>query len=439
MRTCSGAMARRSVVVGLLFFTSACAEGEPVEPSPETSPEMPARFSAVSFEDAPADDLPPAFVPPTDVGDAQEWLDVGPLAVQGGRSSPVLVTIPEGAQSLTVYARGHAGALLLLDEAVGPESQVLVSPRWPLTAAEAQFSGARGFPAQFFSPTRQVARATDALTRLPLRDVTPLTPGLWSLRVRSARVDQPAAAFDRPLRMALLLDRERAVSIDADPPTETLALALHFVGTSLGAEGALDDNDFVETMDALKEILAEARIEVEIVSLHDEDAIDSILTLDPSLGCSGGDLDTLFQTGDQSSPGALHLYFVERFRCVSPTGIDVGAFISGLAGGIPASTSSPGTSRGGVAVAVDSEGTPDGFATATLAELLAHEIGHALGLFHVMETTAPPDPEVFDIISDTVDDEGALQSNLMFPRINGRTRLSDGQSQVMRRHPGVRQ
>lgn len=435
LRTCNHLLA--AAIVFVVFGLSGCAEGGP-PPSPESPPE-PEPFSVTVLDAAPASDLPTPFAIPEGLSPEQEWLNVGPVAARGGRTATIHVTVPPGAQSLTVYVRGHDGTLLLLDEAVGPDRQVLVSPVWPLTDAERQFSGARGFPSQFFSPTRQVARATEAIARLPLRDDTSLTPGLWSIRLRSARVGRPGAALDRPLQVALLLDSEPVSDEDQVPPSEQLHLAFHFVGTSLRAEDALDDTAFAQMTDALKTIFASASVEVEIASLHDEPAFDPALSLDSSLGCSGGDLDTLFSSGAQSESGALDVYFVERFRCVNAAGIDVGAFISGLSGGIPAAVFSRNSSRGGIAVAVDSEGTPDGFATETLAELVAHEIGHALGLFHVMEITAPPDPMVFDIIADTVDDEGAIQSNLMFPRINGRTRLSDGQGQVLRQHPGVRQ
>ncbi len=70
--------------------------------------------------------------------------------------------------------------------------------------------------------------------------------------------------------------------------------------------------------------------------------------------------------------------------------------------------------------------SPDAFAAATLAKLLAHELGHYLGLYHTVEEDGRTDP-----ISDT--DE----RNLMYfqPLVGFADGLSAGQFRVLRRHP----
>ncbi len=421
----------------LVSFSVACEMGQgSAAPEPEVIPDF---FDAVVLSDPPVVDVPPAITPPQEVGSEQEWLEIGPVQVQGGRSAAIHVVVPNGMQALTMHMRGHEGVLLLLDEAVDPNGVALVSPTTQLSDAQRLFSGARGFPSQFFSTTRQVARVSDATARLPLVDTERLTPGVWTLRVRSAssQTAEPIAV-DRPIQVALLGDREVGVDDNAGVVGERLRLAVHFVGQRLTAERAEDDATFTTMMDEVRAIFDAANIEIVVESFHDVGGEASVVELEAARGCSGGDLDSLLQQA-QAAPGARSLFFVDRFRCVNAAGIDVGAFIGGLSGGIPAPVFVSGSARGGVVVSTASEGVSDGFTSPVMPELIAHELGHALGLFHVLETTTPPDPEVFDIVSDTVNDEAASQSNLMFPRLNGRTRLTDGQSEVLRRHPGVRQ
>lgn len=71
---------------------------------------------------------------------------------------------------------------------------------------------------------------------------------------------------------------------------------------------------------------------------------------------------------------------------------------------------------------------PLAWESAALGKLLAHELGHYLGLYHSVES---------DGTQDTLTDTGA--DNLMNyrPFLSGSTQLSAGQSRVMRRHPAV--
>ena len=388
------------------------------------------------------DRVDPAFSVPASLPPSLQWISVGALSVQGGRSSTVEIDVPLGVQSLTFHMQGHPDALVLLDEAIGPDELALVSPSQDLTDEQQNFSGARGFNAQFFSPSRQVARREFGSARLSMRDDVEISglQGRWSVRVHSANVDSPEGPgltptpLDRPVDLIVLADTEVS---DVDE-VEVLRIALHLNGVdgltaATAWEGGGPSPRLEALLDSVNAIYASAGIRIEVDSVHDVPGADSaVVELDPDQGCSRGDLDTLFRSAEGVA-GTLPVFFVDRFSCVNATGIDIGAFISGLTGGIPAPVWGLGSPRGGVALA-----TGTGISEADFGELMAHEIGHALGLFHVMETSIPPAPDIFDIISDTLEDEGASQGNLMFPRVNGRTQLTQGQATVARRHPWVR-
>jgi len=80
-----------------------------------------------------------------------------------------------------------------------------------------------------------------------------------------------------------------------------------------------------------------------------------------------------------------------------------------------------------------------GMDDAQLSTLLAHEVGHALGLFHPVEFASADGSRVTDPLADTPDTVDDATLNLMHhtPREMS-VRISPDQRTVLRRHPGLR-
>ena len=169
------------------------------------------------------------------------------------------------------------------------------------------------------------------------------------------------------------------------------------------------------------------------VTYHDlEDESLRTVVLEEDI-CEGGDLNDLLRASNDVGERAVNLYFVERYQCIFAGGIDVGQGIAGISGGIPGAPYARGTPRSGVAIATSvllSE--PD-----RMGLVLAHEVGHFLGLYHSMEDNTFGGPEIYDVIADTVNDPNEAQDNLMFYRADESTQLSPGQAAVVRGNPLV--
>jgi hypothetical protein len=147
-------------------------------------------------------------------------------------------------------------------------------------------------------------------------------------------------------------------------------------------------------------------------------------------------LPELFKLSAGAGNVALDVFFVGDIDAQGE------ADLGGITGSTPVPFGMHGTGASGIAIASDMlEADPE-----RLGRALAHEIGHALGLFHTTETNG----DVFDPLPDTPacdlgrdargdgldanDCEGAGADNLMFPTTNASAaKLSDDQAAVLRR------
>lgn len=147
-------------------------------------------------------------------------------------------------------------------------------------------------------------------------------------------------------------------------------------------------------------------------------------------------LPELFKLSAGAGNSALDVFFVADI-----TGAQGGS-VGGLAGGTPVPFGMHGTGASGLAIATD----PWADDPELLGRTLAHELGHALGLFHTVERNG----QVFDPLPDTPacersrdrdangldanDCEGAGADNLMFPTANATaSQLTPDQAAVLRR------
>lgn len=154
-----------------------------------------------------------------------------------------------------------------------------------------------------------------------------------------------------------------------------------------------------------------------------------------------GDPDVYREIAQQTGFGGVNLVIVD----------DIAGFsdVFGFAGDIPGPLVP--TGRSGVVVSAGLGAGPDGVfspaETQLLAETMAHEVGHFLGLYHPVETTF----QSWDALGDTAECEQefaciqALGTNLMFPfpicdgfSCVPQTHLTEEQGGVAHRYTGVR-
>ncbi len=212
------------------------------------------------------------------------------------------------------------------------------------------------------------------------------------------------------------------------PAHGVLDLNVHFTG-GITADNAPNNALVQGALDVVREAYGQVGIDIGTVRLKDIDSgLASVNLLDNR--CEGGDLDSVVGAGAGDERG-VDLFFIDTFHCVV-NGADVGSAIGGIAAGIPGLPLVHGSRHSGVAVATSFAG---GDARA-LGVVMAHEMGHFLGLYHTKESNVFGANPVVDSITDTPDDDSA-RNNLMYFAAQDDTTLTDGQGEVLRSSPFV--
>jgi hypothetical protein len=151
------------------------------------------------------------------------------------------------------------------------------------------------------------------------------------------------------------------------------------------------------------------------------------------------DLPELFKLSAGAGNAALNLFLVRELQGLNGSTI-------AISGGIPGPQTMHGTGASGIAISADSLDQPD-----ALGRVIAHEIGHMLGLFHTSESNGMvidplPDTPECRLDHDT-DGDGKLSpeecdgwgtDNLMFWANRGGIGLTADQTAVLRTAPVLR-
>lgn len=176
----------------------------------------------------------------------------------------------------------------------------------------------------------------------------------------------------------------------------------------LGASTAPTHDVMAWAMDGVVEIFGQVDVEIGALTYHDRTDYPD---LDVVTAGDRDQLNALFALGTDSEGYSVDVFFVRTITDAL-----------GVAGGIPGPPGRHGLPHAGVAVSMDSA------CYFSLPNVIAHEVGHLLGLFHTIEQTGT---------LDNIEDTGTGFGNVMSPGGYGRD-LTPGQGFVVRRNANVR-
>jgi hypothetical protein len=204
-----------------------------------------------------------------------------------------------------------------------------------------------------------------------------------------------------------------------------LAANLFFVGCGVNAGSAPGSTRFQNALDEWERIYASAGITVGDYTYTDitGSAATSYSTVNYGDDIDNGEVGLLMALSAGRSEHAVNVFFVHDFS---------GYGLLGVAGGIPGPPAVHGTTHSAVLVNLDGAWDWGG---AFIGQVIAHEVGHYLGLFH---STENPDSGWMyggDPLADTSTGD---RDNLMYWQASGGAELSSAQGGVIRRSPTVR-
>jgi hypothetical protein len=349
-----------------------------------------------------------------------------------GRSEPIEIEVDECAQSMTLVAQGRDDVTFLAYQLTSPEGDEVITTEVPpeINPLVAALMGP--WAAQMFSPNRtQPSEGAFATLVSNNPEGVTLTPGTWTVVLEGGALNASTGAqtpyADGAVELEVIFK-----NVDTQPEGGTLDLNLYFTGASdLTADTAQTDEMFQAALDKLRETYGAAGVTIDEVRYFD---IDEYYQTINSIFGRNNDLVGLFKQG-AGDPEGLSFFFVERFEVELIPGMDGGA-VGGVSGGIPGPPSHPGSARGGVAVSLaaaeDFQNSEGDTIADNLAHIMGHEGGHYLGLFHVVEFI----PGIEDYLSDTASGTNAT-NNLMYPTVGGNSTLSPLQVRVIHNNPMV--
>ncbi|MBX7096674.1 MAG: zinc-dependent metalloprotease [Myxococcaceae bacterium] len=345
----------------------------------------------------------------------REVIELKGLALDAkGRTAPQTLTLPADVQSVLIEVRGKDDHWYVVDSLVGPKAQALVTPS---RDGEDAFLG----PQQSANPATVVMRGSSALMA-PNNPGVKLTGGAWTFTAAGERDDGKAAGGKVDVRVTVSSGPERTRG--------RLPLNLYFTSPKVGyrAEDARHSPVFDVAIERMKQVYAAAGIEVGPIRLFDRGPVKT-----PSGERSAAVVDALRQSGPAPEDLLKTTTEQEGLNVFLTEGVYLEqGQVGGVSGSLPG-PASPGSTSSGVLFSINAPlDRPQPVYGPVLGAVMAHEIGHYLGLAHTAEASGEED-RLPDTGRGT---EGP--GNLMFwSEIRGDRAFSFSpeQAQVMLRHP----
>ncbi len=291
--------------------------------------------------------------------------DLGRIAVTNTTTGRVSFTVPDGTVSFTLVA------------GLPSDVQAVV----PVTV-----TGPDGVLYDYDQPDNARFR-TLGLSYAPYAALYPNTPRL-ALQAGDTFAFDLAATAPTTLQVDVLFKQGRGELTHGSLP-----LVFFFpAGATLDAARARTDTTLQQSIASIQSLYASIGLTLTIDdrSYVDLPGASGLATIDER-----AQLQALFALANTSPVVGLSYFVVDRFTFSSG--------LLGLAGGLPGSPGLEGVDRAGVAIPYAQFGGD----AAALAQVMAHEAGHYLGLFHTTES----DGQTHDPLDDTPACPASLDTN----------------------------
>ena len=258
--------------------------------------------------------------------------------------------------------------------------------------------------------------------RYPNDATTSLEPGRCSITLSTFEVERDERMYTRARVAAPIHAR---VSARSDTRLEgVIRLHIHLgPQTGITADNAARNESLMRALGAVEDILMQQNIALDDVIFEDNPSLPEVVHLERRT-CDTSRVIREVGRHVQVIPGYIPVAIIRNFACLvveDSREVDVGPLLFGYSPGIPGDYVSSGEAL--LVSITNMERRPD-----LWTRVLAHELGHFLGLLHI----------VGNGFQDNLEDTDESETNLMFPYTRaGAAFITEQQGFVMRQSPYV--